>query len=46
MVAKDPAMIHRMGISVQDKVIPEQYVKRRHLENHIIDRIPGLKKTD
>ena len=45
LVSNDPSMIHRMGISVQDKVVPEQYVKRRHLENHIIDRIPGPKKN-
>ncbi len=44
LVSKDESLIHRMGISVQDKVIPEQYVKRRHLERHIIDRVPGRNK--
>lgn len=39
LICGDPEMVHRLGISVRQKVICETYVKHRHLENHIIDCI-------
>ncbi len=39
LISGDPEMVHRLGISVRQKVISEVHVKHRHLENHIIDYI-------